>query len=421
MKKQMLFFSLLILSGITAALGAEDFNTPAVDKAGIVNGNSDGGASAGPGKTLPERGIELNVGATNIYQHNAHGGVSTHRARGRFSGSYDIELTADLRKLLGLEGGTIFMHGEGGWPDAEGIDGVSVGSQFGVNADAIGNRAMDIVELYYEGPLFSEDLTVMIGKLDFTGIFDGSAYADDECSQFLNGAFVDNPAIPFGDYGLGVVLTYEIADRWYVSGGVVDAQADGRETGFSTAFNDEDFYLYILESGVTVEVDGPKGALAGNYRVGLWYDPQDKAYFSNANKTKRDDTGCYVSCDQLVYRENDESDDNQGLGVFGRYGWSGSETGPAITNFWSMGVQYEGLFEGRDEDVLGIGFAHGTFTDRDKVTFAQDYESVVELYYNARITSRLSAGPDIQYVKNPGGSQNAKDSFIIGVRAQMTF
>lgn len=89
---------------------------------------------------LADKGIELGFGITNVYQANVKGGTSTHARRGRHSGSYDLELSADLRKLLGLESGSIYMLVEGGWPDAEGIDAASVGSAFGVNADAIGNQ-----------------------------------------------------------------------------------------------------------------------------------------------------------------------------------------------------------------------------------------------------------------------------------------
>ena len=140
---------------------------------------------------LADSGIELGFGITNVYQVNTHGGTSTHARRGRHSGSYDLELSADLQKLLGFETGSIYMLVEGGWPDAEGIDEASVSSAFGVNADAIGNQGPLVKELYYQGPIFSDGLTMMIGKIDFTGVFDASAYADDECSQFLNAALVD--------------------------------------------------------------------------------------------------------------------------------------------------------------------------------------------------------------------------------------
>ena len=103
----------------------------------------------GPDGTLADSGIEVGLGITNIYQQIIHGGLSTHRKAGRHTGSYDIEVLTDLEKMFGFDGGSLFVHLEGGWPDTEGIDGGSVGSVFGVNADAIGNRAMDVKQLFY--------------------------------------------------------------------------------------------------------------------------------------------------------------------------------------------------------------------------------------------------------------------------------
>ena len=45
---------------------------------------------------LSSKGIEINLGVTNIYQQNVRGGISKHRRAGRLSGSYDLELSADL-------------------------------------------------------------------------------------------------------------------------------------------------------------------------------------------------------------------------------------------------------------------------------------------------------------------------------------
>ena len=151
---------------------------------------------------LSDSGIEVCFSITSIYQSNIKGGTSTHNRRGRHSGSYDLEAIVDLHKFLGFDSGSIYMLVEGGWPDAEGIDAASVGSAFGVNADAIGNEAMLVKELYYQGPVFGDNFTLMIGKIDFTGVFDASAYADCECTQFLNAAFVDDPTIPFPQYSL---------------------------------------------------------------------------------------------------------------------------------------------------------------------------------------------------------------------------
>ena len=236
--------TLLILTGLCQA-GNEDDNINNIWQQQTL---TDG--FFGLNYHLGDNGIELALSATQIYQQNVRGGISKHRRAGRYSGSYDLELSADLQKLLGFESGRLFINVVGGWPDTEGIDAVSVGSYFGVNADAMGNRTMDIKQLFYEGPIVNDNLTLTVGKINFTDVFDASAYADDECTQFLNAAFVDNPTIPFPQYSLGLVLTYALTESWYVMGGVADAQADGRETGFRTTIHDEDYFFYVIETGV---------------------------------------------------------------------------------------------------------------------------------------------------------------------------
>jgi len=388
-------------------------NFSQADQETLTNGFS------GLNNRLADSGIEIGFGTTNIYQANVKGGVSTHNRKGRHTGSYDLELVADLQKLLGFETGTILVHLEGGRTDEEGIDPLSVGSVFGVNADAIGNDNILVKQLYYEGPVVSDNITIMIGKIDFTGVFDCSAYADDECTQFLNAAFVDNPTIPFPQYSLGVALTWNVTDSWYIMGGVADAQADGRETGFRTAFHKEDYFFYALETGVTSELNSVNGPMPGTYRVGLWNDPQPKAY-TGSSKNYRDDIGIYTSCEQMLYKETGDPEDSQGLGAFFRYGYAPSKRND-ITNFFSVGFQYQGLLSGRDDDVLGVGFAQGFFADTAASAYPEDYESALEVYYNAQVTPWLNISPSLQYVANPGGVKAVSDAVVLGVRAQMSF
>lgn len=379
---------------------------------------------------LPD-GIEFTVGVTNIYQHNAKGGLSTHRRAGRLSGSYDLEMSIDTEKIFGWENGTLRMLAEGSWSKSGGINDPSVGSVFGVNGDGSPRRSMDITELWYEHSFLDNTLLVRIGKIDLTCgfecrgcpvAFDSSMFANDETSQFLNGALVNNPTIPFGDNGLGIAVHYSPDDFWYISAAVKDAQSDFRETGFRTAFHGEDYFFYIAETGITPQFDSQKGALQGVYRIGIWYDPQPKASSdrAGAGRFSRDDNGFYISCDQMLYKENSDEDDSQGLGTFLRYGYAPSKNND-ITQFWSFGFQYQGLFEGRDEDVMGLGFAHGSLSNLASNTYDNDHEAVAELYYNAKITSYLNITPSIQYVTNPGGVDGISDAVVFGLRAQFVF
>jgi len=377
---------------------------------------------------LADCGIELGFSITSVYQSNVKGGLSTHNKRGRYSSSYDFELTADTQKLFGIEGGSLYVHGEGWWSKSGGIDVASVGSAFGVNGDSGSRDTLVITEIWWEQAMLDDTFRFRLGKLDMTGgfehrgcpvSFDCSSYANDETSQFLNNALINNPTIPFPDYGIGAILYWNPIEWWYSSIGVADAQADARETGFRTTFGGEDYFFYIFETGVSPRLNSAKGPLHGLYRVGFWNDPQPKVN-SDGAKNYRDDVGFYVCCDQLLTKENSDPEDNQGFGTFFRYGYAPSKRND-ITNFFSFGFQYQGIIDGRDEDVLGFGFAQGIFSDSADTTYTDDYENAVELYYNAQVSRWLNISPSIQYITNPGGNQAGNDAVILGVRALMTF
>jgi hypothetical protein len=195
--------------------------------------------------------------------------------------------------------------------------------------------------------------------------------------------------------------------------GATDARADVRETGFSTTFHEEDYFFYALEAGLKSGND--------NYRLGLWCDPQPKAN-SDRIETKRDDLGVYTSCDWLLYKEKPDTEDTQGMGAFVRYGYAPGKTND-ITNFYSFGLQYQGLFAGRDDDILGIAYARGVFSDSADITHPADYESVIEAYYNAQINPNFTIGPGVQYVVCPTDGQGicSKDALLLSLRAQVVF
>lgn len=406
-KDQLLIIVCLIgmLTTITHAAHEHDWNSDT-----LTNG------FFGLNEPLEESGIEVGFCMTSVYQRNVSGGMSTSRRTGEFTGSYDLEAIADLQRLLGLEG-IIYLHGEGGWD--EGIDAVSVapeGTAFGVNADAIGARTFDIIELYYQVGL-TDNLELTIGKIDFTAFFDSSWYANDETTQFLNGALVNNPAIPFPDYSLGIILNYGITDNWYLMAGAADADAVGTQSGFTTTFDGDAHFFYIAETGVNTMMESSKGTLPGVCRLGFWYDPRPKAYEGGPEET--DDHGFYLSCDQMLVKENETDDDTQGLGGFFRYGWAPEDKND-IAQVYSFGVQYQGLIDGRDNDVLGLGYANGIFSNKAKDTYPKDHESVFEVYYSAVVTNWMTLSPAVQYVTKPGGTDTS-DAVVLGVRAQISF
>jgi porin len=376
---------------------------------------------------LSDRGLQLSLSLTDIEQAKLEGGIPGSRRASRNTGSTDLELSADLQKLAGLHGTTLYGLMESSW-GREGVDETAVGSFFGVNYDSAGNHNGDVTELWIEQALFDGSVRVRVGKLDVRGgfecrgcpvSFDSSSFANDETTQFLNGALRNNPAIPFPWMGLGAILHWKPMEWGYASAGVMDADADLHKSGFTTAFNGDPNYFYVFETGVAPRLASASGPLQGAYRFGVWYDPRPKAY-AGATEAYGNDAGVYFSGDQVVARESGDPNDAQGLGVFLRCGWADSRHNDVVA-FWSAGLQYRGLIQGRDDDVVAVGFAHGTFSNLASSTFTADHEAVVETYYNAKVAGWLNLSPSLQVVVHPGGQRDADPAVVAGVRLEMVF
>lgn len=376
----------------------------------------------GARKWLEDNGIEFGLSMTTVYQHNAYGALDTHNGHD-ITGSVDLELTLDSEKLGLWKGGVMYMLAESSWNDDIGID--KVGNLFGVNGDAyLGDEAIQVSELWYQQSFLDGKVRVKAGKMDVTVDFDLNGYANDETAQFLNPALINMGNIPFPDYAQGIMVAVQPLDWMYMQGVVADAQADGRETGFNTFYHDECHTFSMFELGFTPTWDTPWGQLPGGYRLMMWYDPQPKPVFvvmEDVVRNKTDDVGFGFNMDQMLWKENAAEDaDAQGLGMFLRYGYAHDNIN-LIEHFWSIGAQYRGLIPTRDDDVLAFGFAQGIIGGKAHKVDLGDRESVYELYYNIALLPWLNITPDFQFIHQPGGSEASRDSFVAGVRLQMSF
>lgn len=375
---------------------------------------------------LEDRGVTLSLSMTNIYQENVSGGLRTRNAH-RVSGSYDLELLLDTGAMKLWPGGTFYAYAEGSWDD--GVSGRGyVGDLFGVNADAAGAQEIQLSELWYEHRFLDDKLRVRLGKLDLTVDFDTNAFANDETSQFLNLGLCNAANLPFPDRGHGIQFVATPFEWLYFGAGVADADARAITSGFDTAYHGPANFFSIYEFGLTPVFETGWGKLPGNYRLGLWYDPQPKEEFFNdlggrlrTVPVKRDDVGLYMSFDQVVWRENVAvEEDEQGLGLFFRYAYAHGDVN-VIENFWSVGGQYRGLVPTRDDDVLAFGVAQGILSERLRLAGGDPHrETALELYYNIQLLPWLTLTPDFQWILCPGG-ENGRDACVIGARLQVAF
>jgi porin len=367
--------------------------------------------------TLAGRGIRIDAFLNDQYQGVWKGGADTNGS-GRNSASLDVLITFDLDALEVMADAEALLHLQSNW--GSGIN-PRTGALFEVNDDADGDLGLHVAQLWYRQHFLQRKASLTIGFLDYQTIIDRNAYADSEDKQFMHQTLDNNPLVPL-NIGLGAAVTLRPTTWYTMVLGVGDAQSVLYKPGFSTAFHDEDWWFAFMEHAAQVRVDSPRGEMPGNYRIGLIYDPRPRLDFTQGEHEpalRGHDYGLYVSVHQMVYRETAE--DEQGLGVFGRFGYRTSETN-RLPRFWSGGLQYAGLIPDRDHDVLGFGFSQveGSSDYRRGVDPDFDRETVYELYYAIQVAKWLVVTPDFQYIDNPGASGEFGHAVVGGVRLRLS-
>jgi hypothetical protein len=233
----------------------------------------------------------------------------------------------------------------------------------------------------------NDRLDTFIGQLDLTNYFDRNAFANDETSQFLNAALVNNPMLKQPVNGAGVAV------RW-------DA---GRDLGFSLGGQTtHDLSKDLLsEPFMIAEIDYHTSRLIeGNYR--LWVRVS-----SLSTNHERQMYGGGVSMDQLLTPQ---------LGVFVRGGVNQIESISRTFYAASAGLRWTGLLWDRPKDRMGLGYSFQRDVPGD--------EQVTEIYYNLFLTDHFSVIGNVEWlIHGPnqvtGGTNN--NVVIPGIRAVVVF
>jgi porin len=368
-------------------------------------------------RDLSAAGLNVSIFLNDQYAGVLKGGLDTNGS-GRNSLTYDIFLTFDLGRLAALPDAEILAHLQAN--HGHGVN-LRTGALMQVYDDADGHDAFHVAQLWFRQHTGDRRAALQVGFLDFQTIVDRNAYANSEDKQFMNQALDNNPMVPLA-IGLGAALTVKPVPWWTVIIGAGDADSQLYKPGFSTAFHDEARFVGFFENGFSYGLPSPRGRLAGNLRLGAFYDPRVRDQFVRKDDDPRRRSGrpgVYASVDQMVYREG--PDDEQGLGVFGRFGYRDPETF-TTSRFWSCGLVYRGLLPGREQDELGFGYAllRSSHLYRDRVNDRWENESIYELYYAVQVSPWLTITPDFQYIDNPGAGGETGHAIVAGIRARLS-
>lgn len=350
---------------------------------------------------LEERGVNLELVYTGEWFRNVTGGIDQ---GSDYRSDLSLMLELNTEKMGWWKNGDFFVHLQSQWGD-------NITDNFVGDKQVISNIDADdfsqLSEFWYQHTFLEDRLRVKIGKQEATADF----CAPDYGAEFINSSPGFHPTIPipsFPDQDLGIVVGITPVDWFTLDVGVHQGSPSGDRTVFNSA-GDLRGPMVIVQPGFRYNIAGR----AGEAHIGGWMHSKMEEFQTGE---RNDSTGWYMCLDQEIWAENpDDEEDEQGLAAFFQYGWADEDVSEA-NHYLGGGVQWIGAIPTRDDDVVGLGVFNVEFSDQ--AGFAEDNETIVELFYKAQVFNWLSFKPDIQYVSNPGGTTNS-DALAIGLRFEV--
>jgi hypothetical protein len=256
----------------------------------------------------------------------------------------------------------------------------------GFTARLVRQNELNLREAWLRTEIFKQKLALVAGRLDLTNYFDHNAAANDETSQFLSDALVNNPALGLAVNGSGFAAVYDPKRSLNFKIGFQQSNPD------ATSLSDSIYSL--AEVGYFLN---PFGLGEGNYRV--WY---------RVNNTGRDilpkhRAGAGLSFDQRL---------SPTVTLFGRYG--ASQAVEKKDKFYSGGFQFKNHLVVSPGDYWALGYSQTQLESGER-------EHLTEGYYNFQLTERLILSFHLTHVleKRP---DIPKQGFLVpGIRLQASF
>ena len=326
-----------------------------------------------------DQSVKLGVDATTVTQGAGRTrGSASHPDRKAYAlASADLFFAAKLAQYTSFFADVVALSGAP--PDRE-IPSLTLLN--GYTARLVNQNELNLREAWLRTEFFGQRLALTAGRLDLTNYFDRNTAANDETTQFISDALVNNQMLGLAANGTGVVADFDPKNGFSFRFGV--QQSNPAATSLSDS-------LYSLaEIGYTAT---PFSLPEGHYRV--WFRA------NNGSTDSKRAVG--VSLDQKL---------SPVVTLFGRYG---TQQVPGDRDHYTSG----GLSFGRGLvfnplDTWGLGYAQMNLASGDR-------EKLAEGYYNLQLTARLRLSFSLQHVLDSPGDAGTFGYLLPGIRLQAAF
>ncbi len=187
--------------------------------------------------------------------------------------------------------------------------------------------------------------------------------------------------------------------------------------------------------GVTIPAEviwTPKSlvnGLPGSYRVGGMYNTADDVAnqkdVANPTDAKNRTFAGWLAVEQQL---TSTGSGRQGLHSFANFTWHDRDTNK-VDNSQQLGLKYIGLVDSQPNDILGLAVNRVHVNDRfveyqesvDNTAYDASAEYNIELNYSYNATKWLMLRPNLQYVINPGSSNQVDNALVVGLTTRVIF
>jgi porin len=387
--------------------------------------------------SLRDDGIDLTASYGSETAANVSGGE---RHRVRETGQFTFGATLDAEKLLGIKGGTFqatvtYRRGK----DLGAAAGLGVLQQV---QEVYGRgQTWRLTQFWYQQTFADGHADVKLGRLT-----QGEDFAAFSC-DFMNLSFCGAPPGNLaGDYWYNwPVSQWGVRgriknDRWYAMAGAYEVNPRNLNNKFILGFfHGAKGVLVPAEVGFTPRVGAAR--LPGSYKIGGWY-----------NSANADDLYLDVNRQPLAVTGLSPLSRDGRYGFYAQFqqqltgtaedGPKGAQTTHGLVAFLNItqtdrlttatdsqiaaGLSFTGPLHARPKDDIGLAAARTNVNGRatrDLPASAErpDAEYAAELYYSLHATDWLVLRPNVQYIVDPGGYDEARDVVVLGLKGAVTF
>ncbi|MFB6329644.1 carbohydrate porin [Acinetobacter variabilis] len=294
-----------------------------------------------------------------------------------------------------------------------------------------GNQDSRLTELSIEKNYKEQGLSIKAGRLglgmDFNVMacdFASTAFCAAQMGKWQGNIWMNTPVAQWGAR-VKQQLNREVA----VQVGVYEFNPDngnGAKEGQGWSLDTDNADGMTIPAEVIWTPQSLVNGLPGSYRVGGMYNTADDVANQKDVATGEGENRTFAGWLAVEQQLTSTGNGRQGLHSFANFTWHDRDTNK-VDNSQQLGLKYIGLMDSQPNDILGLAvnrvhvndrFAEGSLA---KVDYDASAEYNIELNYSYNATKWLMLRPNLQYVINPGSSNQVDNALVLGLTTRVIF